>query len=80
MEGEDLMKLIGGIICFKCKKSFCVCEKIEKYNPKIKNLEEFRRITKYFKVMANANYYHKYSLVVAFQNIGKKIAYMGTAS
>lgn len=60
------MNIVGGVVCNVCKKSLCVCEDKSNHRPKLKNLEEFRRITKYLKVMSNATFLQKYALLVGY--------------
>lgn len=78
LDSNDFAKVIGGVICFSCKKTFCQCANDADQNPRLKNLEEFRRITKYLKVMSSASFFEKYSLLVGYKNVGRLTAYMGT--
>lgn len=41
--------------------------------PVLKNLDDFRRIIRYLKVMSDATYYHKYCLAVGFKGIGQNV-------
>ena len=68
------------MICFNCKKSYCACEEEEDNDPRLKNIEEFRRITRYFRVMSTATYFEKYALMVGYRNVRRFTAYMGIES
>jgi hypothetical protein len=57
LDSKDFAKVVGGVICFSCKKTFCQCIDDADHNPRLKNLEEFRRITKYLKVMSSSNFF-----------------------
>jgi hypothetical protein len=39
LESKDFAKVVGGVICFTCKKTFCQCPNDNDYDPRLKNLE-----------------------------------------
>jgi hypothetical protein len=45
----------------------CICEHGNEYH-KIKNIDEFVRILKHLDVLANAEAFHKYTLIVGLKN------------
>lgn len=77
LQGADFMRIVGEVICQICKRCICSCEDSKSYQPRLKNLEEFRRITKYLRVVSSATYQHKYALLVGFSNIGCRTACLG---
>lgn len=64
LTGEDFVGVTGDIQCSECKKSICVCT-IKSGLPRVKNAQQFRHIQRSFRVLAEANSFHKYVLSVS---------------
>ena len=86
MEGPEFNKLIGGVICSKCKTLVCPCpttkKKAEETNTDIRidviaNEEEFDKIKDKLLVLARSRPEDKYALVTGLRQKGNVVAVTG---
>uniref|UniRef100_A0A0G4IAJ6 Cation-transporting P-type ATPase N-terminal domain-containing protein n=1 Tax=Chromera velia CCMP2878 TaxID=1169474 RepID=A0A0G4IAJ6_9ALVE len=86
--GKDFYKLVGGVICKKCRTETCACpaDEAEKAQSKsnepvredvIGNPENFRKIMPHLQVLARSQPSDKYALVTGLKQEGKVVAVTG---
>ena len=86
MEGPDFNKLVGGVVCSKCKTLVCPCpvtkkkaeeEDVEIRVDTIANGEEFDKIKDKLLVLARSRPEDKYALVTGLRERGNVVAVTG---
>ena len=86
MEGEEFMKLIGGVVCSSCRTAECKCPRSKALADAqnrvvrvdtIANASEFDRIYKNLDVLARARPQDKYALVIGLKERGYVVAVTG---
>lgn len=86
MEGPDFMKLIGGVVCTKCRTVTCPCPVTTKKAREdggelrvdtIANAEEFDKIKDSLLVLARSRPEDKYALVTGLKERGNVVAVTG---
>jgi Ca2+ transporting ATPase len=85
MEGPDFHKLVGGVVCTKCRTAICDCptdsrkaeEGTEVRIDTIANAEEFDKIQDKLLVLARSRPEDKYALVTGLKERGNVVAVTG---
>ena len=86
MEGADFIKIIGGVVCKKCRTPTCDCarsiKEAEETNKELRidtiaNGEEFDKIKDKLLVLARSRPEDKYALVTGLKERGEVVAVTG---
>ena len=86
MEGPDFNKLVGGVVCAKCRTAICECardaKKAEEQGVEVRvdtvaNAEEFDKIKDKLLVLARSRPEDKYCLVTGLKERGNVVAVTG---
>ena len=86
MEGPEFNKLVGGVVCNKCRTAICACptnrkkaeeEGVEPRVDTIANAEEFDKIKDKLFILARSRPEDKYCLVTGLKERGNIVALTG---
>ena len=86
MEGTEFMKLIGGVVCKKCRTAVCDCARDSKQAEQsgkeirvdtIQNGEQFDKLKDRLLVLARSRPEDKYALVTGLKERGEVVAVTG---